>query len=1377
MYVTPGEQLRVNVGGSAYVGRGSDSCTGGGGGTSTNPWSGQWCGPGGSASSVERYDVVFNTWSVLAVAGAGGGGCYTNDANGRQGMPATGVPVGGCGVLATSGASSCGGGWQGGQWQGPNMGGSGGTSCAPGILASTLIVMTAADPLQTVAMFEASDAWLPGVGRPEGPGLAVLSWSNVTIYDPAVQAALSNSPSPSLSATPTGSVGSYCDACADGSSVSICCDCCSDGVYFPGLCNDLAHADCLLPASLSFTYSSSSSAGMTPSNSQTLLPSQTGSPTRTPSRDSSPSSAYTPTSSQTPDPAAGAPMRSNHVAFNLDYACSHMWTVPAGTRSIVVQLWGAGGGGAGGAGAFLQGLIPVTPGESLRITVGSAGQGGGSVTTCNSGARFGEGGAGAGYYRPWNNLDGFCASGGSATIIERSLSIVGGSWQTLAIAGGGGGGCDTNSGGGGLGISPLGCGLFAPQGGSAPPYGSSFYTNQDRSTRGGGGGGGWIGGLLISGQLGGTGGTSCAPGLLAATVTSIGADESQPDAGRAIFEHAKHWREPAGRPGGGGLAVLSWGVALSPTTTSSSSQTPGPTTSDTASQGASPVPTASVSPSAGSFCSLCALDPSSLCCDCCWEGAWAPSRCNDVRYVSCLAAPTTSWTRSSSPTRTATATITQTASQTSSSSAMSSSSATYTTTPLPSLATGLPILTSSATFATEGCNIAWLVPENISIVNVRMWGAGGGSSRGYLGGGGAYVEGSALVTPGESLYINVAQRGGGDSSCSGGGGSPYSNSYPASCGSGGGASSITRWSTAFENWEIISIAGGGGGACNSGRGAPARGQQGDCGVYSPTGGGQTVYRGGDWNTNNFGGGGGGGWIGGSFWGNLQPGGGGTSCSPGLLVTTVTSLDAIVASDNVAIFEHSPYWRSPAARADGGGLVELSWGLEVSPSTLPTSSSTPTPSPYIPVFDCSLCADGEANLCCDCCTGSPLTFTPALCNSMRYVYANCFTTPLPTPSVSPSSTATPSKSSDATVRPLPTTMQKVSFSGACGVVWTVPAGVRQISLLLWGSGGESASQSANLRGWCYNPRNYDGVRGAPGAFLQGAAYVTPGDQLRVTAGRSCSGQFVGGGANLGSTAPGGACVRGSSASWVERYDNIYAVWQVIAVAGAGGSVCGTGFSSCCSSWWGSSCGPALSSLISGRPSTVDSSLCGGTSTPSAAAGGGGGWIGGTAGAGGSSCGPGLINETVTSLVAPLSSTDGAAIYRHSPSWISPAGSSDADGLIVISWGTPLSSSTTSSASASPTPSPSPSATPVVNGICSSGSFRAFPSSDLVGSPAGSGELLLSSSESACQRLCCTTAGCDGYSFSAALLAMSGGAAAPCYLMSNVTQVRGWAVGGC
>ena len=69
-------------------------------------------------------------------------------------------------------------------------------------------------------------------------------------------------------------------------------------------------------------------------------------------------------------------------------------TAPSDVCSLLVYMWGAGGGASyssGGAGAYVEGTLPVTPGQQLNILVGQAGGGNGVDVT------FGGGGAMASY--------------------------------------------------------------------------------------------------------------------------------------------------------------------------------------------------------------------------------------------------------------------------------------------------------------------------------------------------------------------------------------------------------------------------------------------------------------------------------------------------------------------------------------------------------------------------------------------------------------------------------------------------------------------------------------------------------------------------------------------------------------------------------------------------------------------------------------------------------------------------------------------------------------------------------------------------------------------------------------------------------------------
>lgn len=91
---------------------------------------------------------------------------------------------------------------------------------------------------------------------------------------------------------------------------------------------------------------------------------------------------------------------------------------------------------------------------------------------------------------------------------------------------------------------------------------------------------------------------------------------------------------------------------------------------------------------------------------------------------------------------------------------------------------------------------AWPVPAGVCSIQVEAWGAQGGSS---TGGNGAYVKGTFAVTPGETLYVVVGQRGLG-----------ANNTW--SSGGGGGGSFV--WSSANPGTPMAVAGGGGGGNLN-----------------------------------------------------------------------------------------------------------------------------------------------------------------------------------------------------------------------------------------------------------------------------------------------------------------------------------------------------------------------------------------------------------------------------------------------------------------------------------------------------------------------------------------------------------------------------------
>lgn len=187
------------------------------------------------------------------------------------------------------------------------------------------------------------------------------------------------------------------------------------------------------------------------------------------------------------------------------------FTVPFDITEILVYLWGAGGGsggdtgGYGGAGAMVQGVLSVTPGDALTIIVGQGGYSAGALTT------YGGGGAGS---DPGGGTSG--AGGGRSAIHLAHNDLV------TAGAGGGGGYSVTqggkatysgiadngsefpNGGGGGSESSGGAAGTGSIFGSPATP--GTLYQGGNGSGFGGGGGGGYYGGGGASSDIGAAGG-------------------------------------------------------------------------------------------------------------------------------------------------------------------------------------------------------------------------------------------------------------------------------------------------------------------------------------------------------------------------------------------------------------------------------------------------------------------------------------------------------------------------------------------------------------------------------------------------------------------------------------------------------------------------------------------------------------------------------------------------------------------------------------------------------------------------------------------------------------------------------------------------------
>lgn len=235
------------------------------------------------------------------------------------------------------------------------------------------------------------------------------------------------------------------------------------------------------------------------------------------------------------------------------------------------------------------------------------------------------------------------------------------------------------------------------------------------------------------------------------------------------------------------------------------------------------------------------------------------------------------------------------------------------------------------TYSTVG-STNYVVPQGVTSLTVKAWGAGGGGGAGgsgvagAAGGAGGYASATISVTPGETLSLRVGGGGGGGGivtainvNGSGGGGGGYSGIFrgttPLLIGAGGGGGAGARYTgaapgvggggggtTGVTGSAPASVTGGGGGTpttggtagtgiCSGGVGSSLSGGYGGYRAGIPcvgSGGGTAGTNGGgvggdgDTSGNNSGGGGGGGGLfgggGGGAGGTTGAGGGGGGSS-------------------------------------------------------------------------------------------------------------------------------------------------------------------------------------------------------------------------------------------------------------------------------------------------------------------------------------------------------------------------------------------------------------------------------------------------------------------------------------------------------------------
>lgn len=281
---------------------------------------------------------------------------------------------------------------------------------------------------------------------------------------------------------------------------------------------------------------------------------------------------------------------------------SHSFTVPRRTTQIKIQVWGGGGGGGhllgsnngggrGGGGGFIEGILEVTPGETLEVIVGEGGKKGvhGQLLTdelsleqaaYSEGKSFG-GTPGGGRGRA-NNQAWAAGGGGGFSAVFRN-----GPWgkETILVAGAGGGGGSRNGcpGGGFIGgytaDDPRNGGPGTQESGGEggrPPFGEDWlwegsedlivgqpgkqWQGGDSGQFGGGGGGGFYGGGgggSTPGIVGGGGGGSsfaseCIIGCQtnAGNKFNVGGLDRNPNSAVGLGE----WDEKVGLAGDGGIA-------------------------------------------------------------------------------------------------------------------------------------------------------------------------------------------------------------------------------------------------------------------------------------------------------------------------------------------------------------------------------------------------------------------------------------------------------------------------------------------------------------------------------------------------------------------------------------------------------------------------------------------------------------------------------------------------------------------------------------------------------------------------------------------------------------------------------------------------------
>ena len=580
------------------------------------------------------------------------------------------------------------------------------------------------------------------------------------------------------------------------------------------------------------------------------------------------------------------------------------YTVPSGVYSLSVVANGAAGGygtnNGGGPGGKVEGLLAVTPGQVLTITIGGTPTPPDPATGYNGGG-YNGGGKSAGY--PTYHSGG----GGGATDIRQNGNAL---TDRVIVAGGGGGGNLTRSGdtqaGVGGGLTGGAAGVVAGGGGGTQSAGGAGGSGSRRNGQAGSlavGGDGFSNGLATGGggggyYGGGGGGEAFDSQGVAGLTGSGGGGSSYTDPGSVT--NVVHTQ--GAQSGSGQIVIVPFRTVAetntSPVATANNNQT-------------APLDVAfSYTVNAFTDANEDALT---------YSASISPANGFSFDAATRII--------SGMPGMSGVSSVTVTATDPGSLSA----STTFTIT-VPNSITALAPVTFSynGTNGSDGSPQTYTVPFGVYSLSVVANGAAGGDASTNGGGRGGKVEGLLAVTPGQVLTITVGGTPSGPTTGYNGGGQSAGNGSLRS-GGGGGATDIRQNGNALTNRVIVA---GGGGGGNVGRssgteagvgggltGGAARSTMGGGGGTQSAGGaggsgsrrnGQagSLAVGGDGFSNGFStGGGGGGYYGGGSGGEeLDPnygitgsGGGGSSYTdPGSVTNVVHTQGAQSGSGQIVI---------------------------------------------------------------------------------------------------------------------------------------------------------------------------------------------------------------------------------------------------------------------------------------------------------------------------------------------------------------------------------------------------------------------------------------------------------------------------------------------